>query len=209
MSVKISQSLWLFDVLISTRMRQELSDQELLQLLEKGNELALDQLFSRYWEPMFQLALNITDDPDLSSDIVQDIFVDLWERRATRKISHLQAYLNRAIKNQMASYIRKTKHIEQFQQHFESMFSVDDTEQPLLMEELQDTIDEQLQKLPNRCREIFKLSRYHSLSNQEIADRLNISLGTVEVQISRALRHLRYSLSLNCTFLLGCLCLVL
>ena len=170
------------------------SDEELFNLLKKDNGFALDELFNRYWEKLFKSADKLLFDEDAAKDVVQNVFVKLWENRNSIMVSNLYAYLLQATKYQVVSYLRKGKFTAQHEDELESLGSVNNTEQTINFNELNHVIIESLEQIPGRCREIFYLSRFEYLSNKEIADRLDISIRTVETQISKALKYIRETL---------------
>ena len=173
---------------------KSIPDELLVNLLREDNELALGEIFNRYWEKLFKSADKVLLDEEMAKDIVQEVFVKIWERRYTIQVRNLNAYLTQAVKYQVASYLRKGKFTEKHKEILESIADDTSTEQIIEIKELKDAITKSLNQIPNRCREIFLLSRYEQLSNKEIAAKLNISIRTVETQISKALKHLRTSL---------------
>ncbi len=131
-------------------------------------------------------------------DLVQDFFVYLWVEAPRIKIkSSLKSYLFTAIKNRCLDYQKHHKITEKYRTFllFSSDNEEDSTEQYFAETELRHAIQTSLIKLPPRCREIFELSRLNGLSNQEIADKLDISKRTVELQISNSLKILRKELA--------------
>ena len=171
-----------------------LSDEKLLTLLKKGNALAFDELFNRYWALLFKSADKLLLDEDAAKDVVQEIFVDLWKRRETLQVSNLKAYLLQAVKYQIVEQLRKGKFTERHEERLISLHFSNATEEMVMANELYESLERSLQGLPDRCYEIFLMSRFENLSNREIANRLNISIRTVETQISNALRYLRRTL---------------
>lgn len=131
-------------------------------------------------------------------DLVQDFFVYLWVE-APRLIikSSLKSYLFTAIKNRCLDYQKHHKIKEKYRTFilFSTVNEDDSTEQFFAESELRQAIQTSLAKLPPRCREIFELSRLNGLSNQEIAEKLDISKRTVELQISNSLKILRKELA--------------
>mgnify|MGYP001795280805 CR=1 FL=1 len=170
------------------------SDQELIKLLKKDDARALDQVFNRYWETLFRLAENVLLDENASKDIVQEIFINLWERRHQVTIDNLRAYLTQAVKYQVATYLRRGKFTDRHQEQLASLAFANQTEEIVHFNELEKNILDLLTNLPERCREVFYLSRFQGLNNREIAEQLNISIRTVETQISKALKFLRIKL---------------
>lgn len=170
------------------------SDQELLKLLSQDNRQAFDMLYSRYWEDMYKAAFFILRDRDACEDIVQDIFVWLWEHRQDIEIHSLKSYLKAAVKFKVANYIRSGNIRESFFDEIERFVPSalsPTSEEYTEVKEFNAIIQLAISHLPDKCREIFKLSREEHLSNLEIAKRLSISVKTVENQMTIALRRIR------------------
>ena len=170
------------------------TDQELIKLLSEDNREAFEKLYARHWEELFKTAFAILKDRDASKDIVQDIFIWLWQHRYTLRVISLKFYLKAAVKFKVANYIRSGDIRESF---FRELSYADLSKPAITIEEeletkqLKGIIQLAISKLPEKCREIFQLSRESHLSNQEIALRLNISIKTVENQMTIAIRRLR------------------
>ena len=175
----------------------KVADEELVTLVQKGDTYAFEELFNRYWEKLFISADKFLRDEEASKDMIQDIFIDLWERRTNLLISNLNAYLIQSVKYKIASYFRKEKYLEGHQTVIDSLKTSNSTEEWLKEKELNQAISDELKNIPDRCREIFYFSRFQHLSNKEIADRFGISVRTVETQISKALKHLRANLEIS------------
>ncbi len=175
---------------------RQLADKELFELLKtKHAQTAFDELYARYWEKLFSFALKIANDQQIAEDIIQEIFVMLWEKKEQLSVEHISSYLHQSVKFQVAKNIRKIKLTDKQEEIIENIAFERSSEDLLVLNELHSQIDASIGQLPPRCQEIFKLSRFESLSNQEIAQKLKISVRTVETQISIALRHLKKHIS--------------
>lgn len=172
----------------------KLSDQELISELKDSNSEALDEIFNRYWERLFQSAKRLLIDKEVAKDVVQEVMISLWERRQELLIHNLNAFLIQAVKYQVAYHLRKGRFTEKHQEHLDNVCFVNTTEEALNFNELKTQVLHSLDVMPNKCRQIFYMSRFEYLSNQEIADNLGISIRTVETQISNALKLLRSEL---------------
>ncbi|VAW17976.1 RNA polymerase ECF-type sigma factor [hydrothermal vent metagenome] len=169
----------------------------LIQGLKTKNKIVFDFVFHYYYSGLCAYAEKIVGDANASEDIVQDLFFTLWIKHNQIDItSSLKNYLFTSVKNRSLDYLKKEKKKTQhsnstnhLQNHSENLSTFWFAES-----ELETLIDESLNKLPPRCREIFKLSRFEGLKNQEIAEKLGISKRTVELQISNALKRLREDL---------------
>lgn len=169
----------------------------LISRLRLGDQTAFELLFRFYYPGLVVFASQITLDKDEATEIVQDFFVRVWEKRSAIKESDsLKAYFFSSVKNRSLNFLKRseihTKTLEQLRD------LTDDSalyEPDIFIEsELQQKIKEAIEKLPPRCGEIFVMSRFQGLTNDEIATKLDISKRTVETQISNGLKHLRVEL---------------
>ena len=169
-------------------------DHNLFEEIRNGNEVAFNKAFDLYYSRLCFFADQILHDFDLSRSIVQQVFVDLWIKRDQLLIISLQAYLYNSTRNASLDVLKHKKVESRYLSSLEQNESVVETD---LMEaaELADRINRAIQNLPEKCREIFLLCRFEGLKYAEIADRLNISVKTVEMQVSIALKKLRRELS--------------
>jgi RNA polymerase sigma-70 factor (family 1) len=173
------------------------TDQELLELLSQGDQDAFNMLFTRHWENLYKSAFYVLKDADACKDILQDVFIWLWENKQTLKIQSINAYLKAAVKFKVANYIRsgqiRDSFFNQLAQYPSTALSPS-TEELSEIKELNTLIQNSIALLPDKCQQIFQLKRIEQLSNQEIADKLGISVKTVENQMTIALRRIRSSI---------------
>ncbi|MET3980075.1 RNA polymerase sigma-70 factor (family 1) [Mucilaginibacter sp. UYP25] len=169
-------------------------DAELLELLRHDDRKAFETLYYKYSGKAYQVAYNLFRDSDVCEDLVQELFIDLWAKRNTLWINSLEWYLKVAIKNRVLMYIRTQKATLDLSAiaTLTERYSADSK---LMQGDISHLLDEGVERLPEKCRQIFTLSRKEYLSNKEIASRLNISVKTVENQMTIALRYLRIGLS--------------
>lgn len=162
-------------------------------MLKKGDVNAFDLLYSRHWSGMYQAAYFLLRDQDASMDIVQDIFVWLWEKRQQLDIHAVPAYLRSAVRFKVANYIQSGKIREDFYAELADITlpAAPGPQDLLELNDLKVIIQQVISQLPEKCREIFLLSRDNRLTNQQIADLLNISIKTVEAQKTIALKRIR------------------
>jgi RNA polymerase sigma-70 factor (family 1) len=175
----------------------ELTDVALLALLKQGRERAFDCLYIRYRAKLIAAAYNRVQSRDVAEELVQEVFADLWHKRTSLVITRtFSAYLFTAVKYEVLDHIRslkvKNSYLEQLAR-FEDRVT-DITREQLDAEELDYHLNKSINALPDKCREVFKLSRFENYSVQEIADKLNISPDTAKYHISHALKELRISL---------------
>lgn len=168
-------------------------EEELLERLQKGDHAAFERIYYHYSSQLYLSAYNLFRDKQICEDLVQDLFVHIWQKRKSLRIGSLKPYLYKSIRNRVLMVIRsgKAQPDPAVLKHLARTFLPDDA---LAEKEINLILDESVRKLPRRCREVFQLSRNERLSNKEIALRLNISVKTVEAQIGIALRRLRVSL---------------
>ena len=164
----------------------------LLQSIQSEDRSAYETLYKKYHLILFEQAYRILRDRESSMDIVQEIFVWLWTNREFLEIKSLKPYLIAAVRFQVANFIRRNKVRENYLINFEKV----NANNPLIampseISELKDLIQDLTNLLPDRCKEVFVLSRQKHLSNKEIALKLGISEKTVEMHITVALKKLR------------------
>ncbi len=164
----------------------------LLEQLKQGDEDAYFKIFEGNWERLYSIAKRILNDSEAAKDIVQEVFLNLWEKREERNIKNLEHYLARAVKFASLNVIRNNhfKHAEEISQDI-NLVSVNNE---LEYKEFESNVNLVIASLPERCKEVFLLSREEELTNSEIAKNLNLSQRTVETHISNALKHLRKNL---------------
>ncbi|OOQ57128.1 RNA polymerase sigma factor [Mucilaginibacter pedocola] len=172
------------------------SDAALWDAVRHGDEWAFNALFNRYWVRLYNTCNRYLKNRETSEELVHDIFLNLWNRRADLEIRSFEHYLLNAVRYQAYNHIR-TKKL--------SVIYLDDTaaiesagankaDERIHQQDLELEVYNYLHALPKRCQEIFQLSRFNSLSNDEIAAQLGISKRSVENQITVALKHLRMCL---------------
>lgn len=178
----------------------EHTDQDLVQLLVNDDQNAFDQLYERHWFQLYQSAFYLLKDKDASKDIVQDVFLWIWQKRSTLNITNVKAYLKAAVRFKVANYIRSGNIRESF---YDEVAKVQPNptsptgDDIMALKQLQQLIHEAISQLPEKCREVYRLSKEEGLSNREIAERLGISVKTVENQMTIALKRLRTSIGIN------------
>lgn len=169
-------------------------DAELLDLLRLDDRKAFEILYNKYSGKVYQAAYNLFRDKDVCQDLVQELFIDLWAKRNKLNISSLEWYLKVAIKNRVLMYIR-TQRATLDLSAIAMLTEKYTADSKLMQNDISEILKNNIERLPEKCRQIFTLSRQEYLSNKEIASRLNISIKTVENQITIALRYLRTGLT--------------
>ncbi|MCB9278800.1 MAG: RNA polymerase sigma-70 factor [Lewinellaceae bacterium] len=166
-------------------------------LLNKDPDEAIGQLFRAFYPMVCQSALRIVADENLAEDLAQEVFFELWKRKDTLSINtSIPAYLKRAVVNRSLNYLRDNRLISVEEEQMLNAPGLQTSAGNTDMEasELEELILRTIDGLPDRCRLVFTLSRYEELSYQEIAGKLDISVKTVENQMTKALKVLRAAL---------------
>lgn len=174
-----------------------MNDQTLVKGLSEGSEQAYREVFVRYFEPLCFFANKYLNDLDASRDLVQELMSYLYENRDKIAINEsLKSFLYRSVANRSLNLL---KHYDVRKRHHEIIRDRSDIhyqDEDIEFSELQARINRLMDDLPTECGRIFRMSRVDQLSNQEIADKLNISKRTVETQISKALKVFRKALKI-------------
>ena len=137
-------------------------------------------------------------DFETAKEIVQDAYISMWEKRETIDMERaVKSYLTMVIHNKCTNYLRDNRKFDKYIIDIENLLDVPEYESSdsMVADELKISIDSAINELPEKCREIFILNRYENLKYQEIADKLQISVKTVESQMSKALQHMRVRLA--------------
>ena len=171
---------------------KSLSDAALFNFLKANDEIAFQEIYLRHWKRLLVIArgkLPLTDNPE---DVVQDLFVKLWENRHTQTVENPSAYLTTALKHAIINIFRSRIVKEKYAVHLQSSQHVEyNTEHQVALNDLISSVHRQVQELPEKTREIFVLNRLEFKSAREISSQLHISERTVEYHISHALKTLR------------------
>lgn len=171
------------------------TDQEILTSLAANDARAFDFLYQKFFSKLYANAYKRLQNRELTEEVIQDLFISLWERRKTLEINTtIEAYLFSSVKYLVIAQYRKNN---LFEQYTNTVLQNDDsnfTEQMVAFDELNEAYQQALQALPERCREIFLMKRT-GLSQKEISECLDISEKTVENQMTKALKILREALS--------------
>ena len=174
------------------------TDQVLLQQLSQNDQAAFTAIYERYWKSLFREAMNVLRSQKEAEDCVQELFVSLWNRRQSLSITTLRAYLQTAIRYQCIDRIEKDMirggYLNDFSTYMEANQTMPSVEEELYARELAASIDQVMDKMPDKMREVFRLSRQEHLTHREIAHRLQISEETVKKQIYLALKILKTNL---------------
>jgi len=173
-------------------------EEKLIQRIKCDDKTALEEIFHLYYEGLCRFTLHLTNSRENVEDLVQDIFLKIWSKRENwDPKGSIKAYLFKAARNQALNFLKservqKTIVLDTIDE-FAPSTSVDPVEN-VSDNDMLLVVNKSIQKLPQKCRLVFALSRQDGLSYSEISDILNVSERTVENQIMRALKHLRKDL---------------
>ena len=172
----------------------------------KGNDqLAFEVLFKKYYQSLCSYAFQFMEEDLGSEEIVQDVFCSIWEQRETAEIESFKSYCYRAVRNKCLNAIKHIKVREEYKAHNQYQQDLEqgnfDEEGPV--NELSENIEAVIEAMPDMRKKVFKMSRYDGLKYREIAEKLGISIKTVEIHMSKALAYLRVELAQYVTLMLA------
>ncbi|MEG1543743.1 MAG: RNA polymerase sigma-70 factor [Tannerellaceae bacterium] len=177
------------------------SDGALIEKIKQDDMAAFNALFKAYYIQLYYYCRKFVSDPEEAKDLMQNVFLRFWERRADLDIhTSIKAYLYRSVQNECLNHLRSSKNLVSMSHDDDDTPTIevadahntpDDELAALEIEQITQTVIDQL---PEQCQKVFTLSRLKGLKSQEIAEHLNISVRTVDTQIYRALKILKMKL---------------
>jgi len=173
---------------------QLLTDERLIALIRENDLTAFERIYNKYWSKLYLSAYNILRDRQVAEDVTQEVLVNLWMKRGNLQLNSLNAYLYTAVRYQVFNVIRSGKVRADLFNHLEELFSNNGGEDILSEKDINRLLDQGVAELPDKCRQIFIMSRKEHLSTKQIAERLGIAPKTVENQLTVALGRLRKTL---------------
>ncbi|WP_237028692.1 RNA polymerase sigma factor [Pedobacter steynii] len=176
------------------RLYSNLSDVELVDLLKSGNQLAYTEIFERYTRVLLRHAFRLLSDHEEAHDVVQDVFLQLWQKREDLSFkTSLSAYLYASVRNKIFNLLSHQKVILRYAESISS-FMVEGyniIEDQIREKELALIIEKEVDALPPKMREVFLLNKKDELNYREISERLNISSETAKQQVYKAMKILK------------------
>lgn len=182
-----------------------ISDLNIILALKENNEQVLKEVFHLHFNRLQAFAVEFVIDKEAATEIVHDAILKFWQHRHNlRDDTNVKAYLYKIVRNLCLNYIKRIQQrnpltLSGDDQLFDLTLNYEVLSDPdwdkLLVNELEEILQKTISSLPDKCRNIFELSRFGQFSNQEIADKLNISVKTVEGNITEALKIIRHKLS--------------
>ena len=169
------------------------SDQTLQERIRAGDESAFDTVFRSHYAHLVRMAESVVRERALAEEVAQEVMLELWRRRETLRLEQtFRAYLLRSTRNRALNHVRHQRVVAR-----EAAIAAIDSpsapsvEDEMLGMELEQAVRAAINGLPEKCREVFQLSRDHGLKYAEIAVTLEISVKTVEKRMGQALAELR------------------
>ena len=170
------------------------NEKTLLTQVAEGDEKAFSILFDRYWDNIYGVAFAFTKSTMIAEEMVQDIFLKIWLKRdLLNSVQKFDAYLFMVAKNHIYNELRKKIKEEPFTDHIINYFREkgDSPEQQMIFKESKQLVNIAIKKLPPQQQLIYRLSREQGKSQEEIADKLQISKNTVKSHMNKALQSIR------------------
>ncbi|MBO9729741.1 MAG: RNA polymerase sigma-70 factor [Chitinophaga sp.] len=174
--------------------QRQITDAVLLMSLREDSRDAFADIYERYWQPLLAIAYAHSRNKTVAEEIVQEVFISLWNRRKDLHIDNISAYLATAVRlSVFKQYVRQKRRTEIAVQAADPAVAIWE-EEKIHTRFLQQQINGIVETLPEKCRLVFKLSRTDGLTIPEIASRIGISRKTAEAHLTKALKELRLKL---------------
>lgn len=187
------------------------TDQQLISLLQDSDEVAFTELYNRYWADIYRNAMKILHSQNDAEDMVQELFESLWKRRSQLQImGSVAGYLYSSTRYLSIHFIEKNIATYPYRQSLSEAVEpvmIPSVESAIDAKSLEAAIDGIIGKLPEKMREVFRLSRKENLTYKEIAEKLNISEETVKKQVYNALKVIRQNIGNAGSF--GCIMMII
>ncbi len=162
--------------------------------LKRGDSIAFKKMFDNYYKILVAVSYKILLDRELAESVVQDVFVNLWSNRETAIINSLKGYLVVSVKNRSLNEIKRAKRFVSYNTLQPYQLPNDDFDVQSDVDAIEHIMNS-INELPEQRRKIFRMNRLDGLKYAEIASELNLSIKTVEAQMSSALKYMRERLS--------------
>lgn len=176
-----------------------MSDESLINLIRLGDTKAFEIVYAKYYDLLYSFATHITQQPSIAVEVVDDVMFNLWLHRTDYTVSSLKGFLIRSVRNRSINELKSpfNRHKNVFMNiadddvmNFINSLMID-SNHPLgylLEKELDNVMNNALESLPDKCRQVFEMSRFNNKKNAEIAEELGISVNTVKYHIHHAMQ---------------------
>jgi RNA polymerase sigma-70 factor (ECF subfamily) len=170
-------------------------EKQVITQVVTGDLSTFEMVFRDYYKPLVRYGTTFLKDSDEAEDIVQQVFVSLWEKRTQLDIhTSIRAVLYKSVQNACLNKIKHLKIRNNYTEELKATVAYEDSSDPAQVNELNERIRVAMETMPEQCGRIFKMSRFEQLRYQEIADQLGLSVKTVENQMGKALKIVREEL---------------
>ena len=178
------------------------SDDELVKSIKIGIDAAFTEIYNRYWDKLYYIAHKLLKDSDAAEEVVQDVFLMIWQKREVLNIQILSPYLAAMTRYAVYRQIIREKSTRQIENLIGVLNAEATSEIDIDNKVLLEIVTQLSNKLPEKCRLVFQYNKLHDLSLADVAEQLNISQKTAEGHLTKALRMIRANLSNAMTFFL-------
>lgn len=171
-------------------------DQHLIMALNQGQPAAFEEIYRRYWFKIYRIAYNQTGNKEEAEELVQDVFLSIWNRRDSVIIKNLELYLIISIKNKVYDFIRSKINFRKYQEHI-ILNEIDfhfKTDELINYSDLTQAIEKVLTLLPEKSVTIFRKSRFENMNTKEIAQSMSLSEKAVEYHLTKSVKFLKENL---------------
>ncbi len=181
--------------------KRVISEKKLVQLLKRGNVKAFESIYEKYFHPIYYFCLKYLKDKNEAEEIVQSLFLKIWEKRQTlNQELNFSSFLFRIAINDICNHIKKKRYEIKYFDYLQgnAKDSHNSTFEQIICNDIDHHLEKLIDKLPPQRKRIFLMSRKDNLSYEEISTKLNLSVRTVENHIFRTLKYLRKHLVKEC-----------
>jgi RNA polymerase sigma-70 factor (family 1) len=168
-------------------------EEPLVDALKRGDKVAFNIVYEHSWYKLFLMAYQRIRQKEPAQELVQNLFMKLWEKRDTLEINDLEAYLYSAMRHAIIDYVRAQLVVHNYIQYRTSHFSdtEETTERMVALDDVSEALEAGITKLPEKSQEVFRLSRLNNWPTDKIATHLNLSEKTVQYHLTKSLKFLR------------------
>ena len=169
------------------------NEEEILECLRQGDSEAFKKIFKKYWRQLYADAYSKIGSHEEAEEIIESVFCVLWEKRKTLVITNLPHYLHTAVRNRFLNQVRSKIPQEKYWDYYKNFIPQvsETTEHTVFFDDLSDAFDQALKRLPDKSRQVFRMSRLEGRSIAEVAGLMKLSPKTIEYHLSKSLKELR------------------